>query len=48
MLTRTTLTIAGLLVLALLPALAPLSLLLTVLEAAVRRGGTFEVYAVKE
>ena len=34
--------------LALLPLLAPLSIALTVLEAALRRGGTVEVYAVKE
>jgi 2-polyprenyl-3-methyl-5-hydroxy-6-metoxy-1,4-benzoquinol methylase len=40
--------LACLLALALLPALLPLSLLLTVLEAALRRGGTMEVYAVKE
>jgi 2-polyprenyl-3-methyl-5-hydroxy-6-metoxy-1,4-benzoquinol methylase len=39
---------ACILVLALLPALLPLSLLLTVLEAALRRGGTIEVYAVKK
>jgi SAM-dependent methyltransferase len=36
------------LVLALVPALLPLCLLLTALEAALRRGGTIEVYAVKE
>jgi SAM-dependent methyltransferase len=32
----------------LLPVLLPLSLLLTVLEAALRRGGTMEIYAVKD
>lgn len=37
-----------LLILALLPALLPLSFGLTLLEAALRRGGTIEVYALKE
>jgi SAM-dependent methyltransferase len=40
--------LACVLALALLPPLLGLSLLLTVLEAALRRGGTVEVYAVKE
>jgi hypothetical protein len=39
---------ACILVIALVPLLLPLALLLTVLEAALRRGGTMEVYAVKE
>ena len=34
-------------ILALLPVLAALSIFLTVLEAALKRGGTIEVYAVK-
>ncbi|MBI3548580.1 MAG: class I SAM-dependent methyltransferase [Elusimicrobia bacterium] len=37
----------ALVILALLPVLLPLSLALTVLEAALRRGGTVEVYATK-
>jgi hypothetical protein len=40
--------LACILVLALMPAFLPLCLALTVLEAALRRGGTLEVYAVKE
>ena len=40
--------LACILILVLLPMLLPLSLLLTALEAALRRGGTVEVYAVKE
>ncbi|MDE2040643.1 MAG: class I SAM-dependent methyltransferase [Elusimicrobia bacterium] len=39
--------IQALLTLALLPLLLPLSLALTLLEAALRRGGTIEVYAIK-
>ena len=35
-------------IIALLPLLLPLSLVLTLLEAALRRGGTIEVYAIKE
>ena len=41
-------SLACVLALALLPPLLGLSLLLTVLEAALRRGGTVEGYAVKE
>ncbi|MCX5797445.1 MAG: class I SAM-dependent methyltransferase [Elusimicrobia bacterium] len=40
--------LACLLALSLLPVLLPLALLLTVLDAALRQGGTVEVYAVKE
>lgn len=40
--------LACILVLALMPALLPLSLLLTILEAILRRGGTIEIYAVKD
>ena len=36
------------LTLALLPLLLPLSLVMTVVEAALRQGGTIEVYAFKE
>ena len=38
----------ALLIAALLPALVPLALVLTILEAALARGGTVEMYAVKE
>lgn len=38
----------SLLIALLLPVLLPLSLLMTLVEAALRRGGTIEVYAVKE